>query len=135
MYNIKVVKRGLSIPEALRATKHPCTRQYLHKVRRDRPKMVSVTAIEDDDADVSTLQTESSVEGSEKKKGKQRRKSLKYKNTKRVSLKERKNEELRIKNLALKMTFDLLDYSGAIKKKLAHNKKYVEQELARDQTL
>ena len=49
----------------------------------------------------------------------QRRKPSNDKHIEKVLLKERKDEELRIKNLALKMGFDLLDYTGAIKKKVA----------------
>ena len=37
-----------------------------------------------------------------------------------------------MKNLALKSAFKLLDYAGAIKKKVARNKMYIEEELARD---
>ena len=72
LYNNKVVNRGLSVPEALRATKYPCTRQYLHKVCQKSPNPVLVITIEDS-ADVSTLLTEDSEEVP---KVKQRRKSV-----------------------------------------------------------
>ena len=72
LYNNKVVNCDLSVPEALRATKYPCTRQYLHKVCQKCPNPVSVITIEDS-ADVSTLLTEDSEEVP---KVKQRRKSV-----------------------------------------------------------
>ena len=90
--NNKVVNRGLSILEVLRATKHPCTRQYLHKVCRNEPNPVSVIMIEDDTY-VSTLLTVES-EDVPKPKAKQRRKSVKDKNTERVLLKKKKESEL-----------------------------------------
>ena len=59
--NNKVIKRSLC------ATKYPCTRQHLHRVCHGRLNLVLVITIEEDDADVLTLQTESSMECPERK--------------------------------------------------------------------
>ena len=102
--------------------------QYLHKVCRNVPNPVLVITIEDD-ADVSTLLIE---ESEEIPKVKQRRKSVRDKNTERVLLQEKKESELEIKNLALKSAFKLLDYAKEERKKLSRNKKYIENQVKRD---
>ena len=83
----------------------------------------------EDSADVSTLLTEDSAEVP---KAKQRRKSVKDKNTERLLLKEKKESELECKNLALKSAFKLLDYAEEEKKKVSRNKKYIEDQVKRD---
>ena len=89
---------------------------------------MTVITIEDS-ADVSTLLTEDSAEVP---KAKQRRKSVKDKNTERLLLKEKKESELECKNLALKSAFKLLDYAEEEKKKVSRNKKYIEDQVKRD---
>ena len=90
---------------------------------------MSVITIEDD-ADVSTLLTDESVEvvstlltdeSVEVPKEKQRRKSVKDKNTERVLLKEKKESELELKNRALKSGFKLLEYAKEEKGRLSTN--------------
>ena len=91
----QVLNRGLSVPEELRATKEPCSRQYLHnrclleRTHRNEhrdgslspspPKNTVITIDKDEGVDVST-----EITIDEMPKPKQRRKSSKDKNIDRI---------------------------------------------------
>ena len=91
LFNTQFVNRGLSVPEALRATNHPCTCQHLYRVSTDRQSnatvpihAVTVVTVTDLASIDSSITQKSSVRES-------RQKSPRNKHAEQVAMKETVN--------------------------------------------
>ena len=118
------------MPEALRATKNPCSRQHLHRLCNKhgvkRPIVITV-----DNDEVSTLNTESESSADAQPK-KQRKKSAKEKNAERVAQRQMMVQMNKQRNDALKEGQELYEYACSVKQKVKRNKKYIKQEIQRN---
>ena len=129
------VARGLSVPEALRATKFPCSRQYLHslvtkKSQNDTAPFMSTVITIDEVDDVTDLSSATNTQDSPKPKRKWT--SSKEKNSQRIELKVDAAGRKRRRDDALSAGVALLDYTDTINRKIERNRNYIEQEEARN---
>ena len=129
------VARGLSVPEALRATKFPCSRQYLHslvtkKSQNDTTPFMSTVITIDEVDDVTDLSSATNTQDSPKPKRKWT--SSKEKNSQRIELKVDAAGRKRRRDDALSAGVALLDYADTINRKIGRNRNYIEQEEARN---
>ena len=125
------------MPEALRATKDPCTRQHLHRLCDDKKRKTDheVEAIEVvtlDGADSITTASTLTEYSSQKKRIKKTRKSSRDKNAERRAMKSASMERQNRRDQALSEGLALLEYADQMKKKVARNKSYVYNQIKKD---
>ena len=122
------------MPEALRATKDPCTRQHLHRLCGEAGRITDrevevIEVVTLDGADSLTTASTLTEQSSQIKRRKKTRKSPRDKNTERIAMKEASNERQKRRDQALSEGLQLLEYSEQMKKKVARDKRYVVKQI------
>ena len=124
------------MPEALRATKDPCTRQHLHRLCDEAGRITDrevevIEVVTLDGADSLTTASTLTEQSSQIKRRKKTRKSSRDKNTERIAMKEASNERQKRRDQALSEGLQLLEYSEQMKIKVVRNKRYVYNQIKR----